>query len=955
MSVSIKRRVLLAATALSFVILPVAAPTQPAATNGWEVATTDVPADPAVRLGRLPNGMKYAVMRNSTPKGAASVRLHFDFGSLGEGEKERGLAHFIEHMTLNETNHVAEGELIKMLERLGLKFGPDTNAMTGFDSTVYMLDLPQTDRERVDTALFLMREVASEAKFTQAAVDRERGVILGERRSRDSFQLRQMIDQLGFQVPATPYPNRLPIGTEEVLKTASAETIRGLYSRYYRPEKATLVFVGDVDPAEIEAKIKAKFSDWKGVGPAGAELPRGKVDLGRVAAIDTFADPAVVTTTTLTLMRAWEDPADTVAERRRKQVESIANCHLPEAAVEAGQCAGLGAARGPCASTGEWEDASLTSSITVAAKDGAWKEALTTAEQELRRALDHGFTAAELKRQLAETATAYRTAAEQADTRLSSALAGTIVGTIGEDDFVTTPAWRLASFEAAAPGIGLGEVNAAFRRQWRGSAPLIHVSDKQPIDTAAIGTAYAESLKVAVAKPAEEAALAFAYDDFGPAGKVVEDKRVEDLDIRTVRFANNVRVNIKKTDFEKGKLRFTVRMAGGQLALPQDKPGLGAMLSLLSTVGATSKHSFEDIKTMMAGKVVSPGTQVIGDAFIAAGSTTSRDLEAQMKLSAAYLTDPGFRPEAAGQWANAVPVLDKQFYSQPQPVAQVKLPAILAGNDWRFGIPDSALLKQRNFDEARAVLASLTKSAPIEIGIVGDVDDAAAIAAVAKSFGALPMRAAEAPDYAEARNASFRKDRKPITLTHEGPADQAMVAAFWPTDDDSDYRREITAGLVAEILDLMLTESVREQLGASYGVSVASNMSDTFRHFGSLSASTVIAPDKADEVEAAIMKAVRQLRDEPISNDLLTRARNPALELIAKNLRENGYWMAYVDEAQTRADRLDRIRQRRAIYELITQAEVQAFARTYLTDEAVQRVRILSDKAGARTATAAAR
>ncbi|HET9337262.1 MAG TPA: insulinase family protein [Sphingomicrobium sp.] len=952
MPVSITRRVLLAATALSFVILPAAAPAQPAATNGWGIATTDVPADPAVRLGTLPNGLKYAVMRNATPKGAASVRLHFDFGSLGESEKERGLAHFIEHMAFNGTTNVAEGEMIKMLERLGLKFGPDTNAMTGFDSTVYMLDLPQTDRERVDTALFLMREVAGEARFTPEAVDRERGVILGERRSRDSFQLRQLIDQLGFQVPATPYPNRLPIGTEEVLKTASADTIRSLYQRYYRPEKATLVFVGDVDPAEIEAKIKAKFSDWKGVGPAGSELPRGKVDLARDAAIDTFADPAVVTTANLTLMRAWEDPADTVAERRRKQIDSIANALFEKRLAKLVNSPGA-VLLGANASTGEWEDASLISSVSVAAKDGAWKEALTTAEQELRRALDHGFTAAELKRQMAETATAYRTAAEQADTRTSGSLANSIISTIGEDSFVTTPAWRLASFEAAASGITLEEVNAAFRRQWRGSAPLIHVSDKQPIDMAAIGTAYAESLKLAVAKPAEEAALAFAYDDFGPAGKVVEDKRVEDLDIRTVRFANNVRLNIKTTDFEKGKVRFTVRMAGGQLALPQDKPGLAAMLSILSTVGATSKHSFEDIKTMMAGKVVTPGAQVTGDAFVAAGSTTAHDLDAQMKLSAAYLTDPGFRPEAAGQWANAVPVLDKQFYSQPQPVAQVKLPAILAGNDWRFGIPDSELLKQRNFEEAKVVLASLTKSAPIEIGIVGDIDEAAAIAAVAESFGALPTRAAAAPDYAEARQASFRKERAPIVLNHEGPADQAMVAAFWPTDDDSDYRREIIAGLVASVLDLMLTESVREQLGASYGVSVTSNMSDTFRDFGSLSVSTVIAPDKADEVEAAIMKAVQQLRDEPIGADLLTRARNPALESITKNLRENGYWIAYVDEAQTRSDRLDRVRQRRAIYESITQKEIQEFARTYLTDEAVQRAKIVSDKAAAPTATAA--
>ena len=218
--------------------------------------------------------------------------------------------------------------------------------MTGFDSTIYMLDLPQTDAERVDTALFLMREVAGEAKFTPEAVDRERGVILGERRSRDSFQLRQLIDQLGFQVPATPYPEPPPDrhrrGAENRQRRYHP---RSLYRRYYRPENATLVFVGDVDPAEIEAKIKAKFGDWKGVGPAGRGAAARQGRPGAPAAIDTFADPAVATTVNLNIMRAWEDPADTVAERRRQLVEVLRNAIFSQAADQAGQYARLRHAR----------------------------------------------------------------------------------------------------------------------------------------------------------------------------------------------------------------------------------------------------------------------------------------------------------------------------------------------------------------------------------------------------------------------------------------------------------------------------------------------------------------------------------------------------------------------------------------------------------------------------------
>ena len=212
----------------------------------------------------------------------------------------------------------------RFFERQGLKFGPDTNAQTGFDTTTYMLDLPSTDAEHIDTALFLFREVASELKFDPAAVDRERGVILGEERARDNFQLHQVVDELSFELPDTPYPKRLPIGVDAVLKTASADTIRNLYHRYYRPQNATLVFVGDADPAVVEAKIKKAFADWKPVGPTGTPLPRGKVDLNRPAAFDTFVDPAVATTVNYSVARPWKDPADTLAERHHILVDALA-------------------------------------------------------------------------------------------------------------------------------------------------------------------------------------------------------------------------------------------------------------------------------------------------------------------------------------------------------------------------------------------------------------------------------------------------------------------------------------------------------------------------------------------------------------------------------------------------------------------------------------------------------
>jgi len=927
---------------------------EPARANGWGIALTDVTPDPSIRYGTLANGMKYAVMRNGTPKGSASVRLNFEFGSIAENDNERGLAHFIEHMAFNGSTNVPEGEMVKILERQGLKFGPDTNAVTGFDQTTYMLDLPKSDKDHVDTAMFLLREVASEVKFDPAAVDRERGVILGERRVRDTFQLHQVTDQLGFQMPATPYPNRLPIGTTEVLQKASADTIKNLYARYYRPENATLVFVGDADPAEIEAKIRSTFSDWKGSGPAGAKLPRGKVDLKRAAAFDTFVDPAVPTTVTIAAFRPWEDPLDTVAERRRELTRALAlgmfNRRIQRLA-NAPDTVLLGGGMGDDLA----KDAALNSSVTLVAKDGSWKEALATAEQELRRAIEHGFTKQELDLQRSDMAGKFRASAAQAEARTNSKIANEILAAVGTPDFVTSPAYRAELFDRIGPSITVEEVNAELRSMWSGSAPLVHVSAKEPVDPKVLASLFEQSTKVAVAAPKDEAAVAFGYDRFGEPGKVIEDRRIADLGVRTLRFANNVRLNIKKTDFEKGKVSFAARMAGGGLALPQDRPGLATMLSVLSSLGATGKNSLEELKTVTAGRVVTAGTIVQGDAITASGATTPEDLALQMKLSAAYMTDPGYRREAIGQWQNLVPVLDKTISATPGSVAQARLPTVLAGDDYRFGLPPTDQLLKRSFDEARPVLAPLIASAPIEIAIVGDIDEAAAIQAVAESFGALPQRSDKAPSYADARKASFRKDRSPILLTHSGGEDQTLVGAVWPTDDDKDYRKVLGLGMLKEVMDLMLTERVREELGASYGVSVVSDMSSTYDDFGYLLVNSVVAPDKADEIDAVTASVAADLRNAPIADDLLERARQPMLESVSKSLRQNSYWLGAIDEAQSRPERLDRIRQREAIIKSLTAADLQALARQYLSEAQLQRVRIASEKASGSAVNAARR
>lgn len=933
-------RTTFAALAITLASQSPAQASPPPAVNGWGIRLTDVSPDPSIRYGRLANGLRYAIMKNGTPKGTAAIRLQFAFGSIAETDSERGLAHFIEHMAFNGTTHVPEGEMARILERGGLAFGPDANALTTFDTTTYLLDLPKARSEQLDTAMFLLREVASEIKFDPAAIDRERGVILSEERSRDSSQLRHVSHLLAFDLPQTPYPTRMPIGVDEVLTKASPETIRNLYDRYYRPENATLVVVGDIDPAQVQAAIQAKFGDWRGRGPAGAAMPRGTVDLSRPAAFSSYVLASAPTLVSVAVARPWSDDRDTIAFRRAKTIEALAmsvfNRRLQRLATGTDSIL-----IGGSMSVQDERAAGRFTQVNVVGREESWKKTLTLVEQEIRRALEHGFTAAELKTQVAEMeAQAHRTA-DQADTRTNAALAAQIQTIVGEDRFITMPAYRLAQIESFVPSITLDEVNAAFRRLWSGSAPLVHLTAPQTVSQEELASTYSASRAVAVAAPVEGASTLFAYDNFGPAGRVVADSQMADLGLRKVRFANNVRLNIKKTDFEAGRVRFMVRMGGGLLDLPANEPGLGIFMAATSAIGGLGKHSINDLKDLTAGHLLTFGTIANEDAFVSTGSTATKDLALQMKVSAAYFTDPGFRPEAQSKWADVVPLLEKTFNS-PQSVALTQLPVVLASGDARFGMPSQQAMASRTLGELRAATASAIASAPIEITLVGDIDEAQAIAAVGESFGALPPRKLADDIDPALRRVTFRSDRSPIVLTHHGSANQALVELVWPTDDDRDFRRDLGLGMLSEVLRLNLIDSVRERLGDSYGVSVQSRMSNVFDHFGYLAVSAVIAPDKIEEVRSAFLAGVDDLRDKPVSMDLLNRARAPLLEKIGHSLNDNGFWLDALSRAQSAPDRLVRIRERKRLLEEITPAELQQLARQYLPPDRAQLAMVIA-------------
>lgn len=919
---------------------------QTAAAKAWNFAASDIPVDPNIIFGVLSNGMKYALLKNSTPKDSVVLRMRFDVGSFAEADDQRGLAHFLEHMAFNGSKGVPEGEMIKLLERKGLAFGADTNASTGFDETLYKLDLPNASDDLIDTGLMLMRETASELTIDPAAVDRERGIILSERRARDTYQLRSLIDQLGFQMEGMTVANRIPVGTEEVIRTAPAARIRDLYDRYYRPERATLVMVGDFDPAAIEAKIKARFTDWKGRGPAGADPDIGTIDYSRPEAAHAFIDPAIQDAVTISAFKPWVDELDTKAKRARSLAEDVGE------AIVSRRLAKIALAEDSPILAGYLSDASGWKifdqvSVGAVAKEGAWPEALALAEQELRRAMLHGFTQAEVDEQLANRRTSLKNAVAGVTTRRSTTMADVLVQAAKGDFVVVRPETSQSLFEATAPALTAEAVGAAFRKRMDGlSAPLAYVTAKKPLEggTAAVLAALNASQQVAVAAPDASASIAFAYDDFGPPGKVVSDELVEDLGIRRIRFANNVMLNIKKTDFQKERVYLSLRVDGGNLLATRDDPTRVALAGSL-TLGGLEAHSLDELRTILAGKTVSSSFGSGTHAFGGAALTSPEDFALQARLMAAYLTHPGYRADGLALIRRSLPQQYAANDATPAAVMARDAGGILANDDPRSQTPPLAKLMALDWAQLKSVVADSFDHGAIEVGVVGDIDEQAAIDAIAATFGALPERRAVFDPRPAARIREYATDRSERTLIHKGPADQAELRVYWPARDDSDLGEAMRLSLLARAMQLKLTEELRERLGESYSPGAGASLSEEFPGYGHLLATSNVDYKDLATTRAAIFAIARELRDAPIDADLLDRARRPLLEAMIKSRRENSYWLNYVSEATSEADRLDRSRNGIAEVEAATPAELQALARRYLIDDKALVIKAVSDKA----------
>lgn len=889
--------------------------------------------DPAIRRGVLPNGLRYFIMQSATPKGSVSLRLGMEVGTYDEGPGDHGVAHFVEHMAFNfgETGHEEGPE--SAFAAAGVEFGRDQNAETETFKTNYRLDMPHSDAASLDLAFNWLRGVAREGHFTEAAVDRERGIILAERDTRHTPELKAYEATEQFLAPGLASTRANVIGTPNEIRSIDASRVQDFYRRWYRPENAIFVVVGDIDPDAIEQRIRAAFADWTNGTPPPPPRTLQSVDESRGLDVQTIAEPHLAPQLSICRVRK-PDPAgpDDIARVRRAALT------LVWAGVLNTRLSALAKSDAPPFLTAQsaWSDNSrefVESCVAVSLLDRNWQSGLAAAEAQLRRMQETPPTREEVTAAVENLRASYRGGMQGAATRPSDQLATFILDEEAQRKTIASPVESFRDFDLAVDGLSPKDVQDAFAHDWSGSGPLITVVVPKPPDATSVREAWRAGAGTPLAAaPLASARAPWSYESFGPVGHIVSREEMRDPDFVRVTFANGVVLNFKHTEFEKGEAKVRVHFGAGRRELANDDYVRASVASSFFKLGGVGRHDYEDIQQIFLGWGWDVALDIKDDAFVLKGDTTTGGLRIQLPILAAYVSDPGFRRSVDVRLPSYIDAFYRQYRANPSQVLGTGLPQMLKPGGPLTMPSESELEKLRMADLERYFKPALA-NAPIEVTIVGDANEAVATELVAETFGALPQRQAASRARPDTFFMRFPETRLPaFFVTHDGQPEQAMFSMSWPLYVATPERRreEVALVLASRVFDSALRHRIRQELGKSYAPSV-----------------DLYAPDRADQayIQAAVETSLMDLDDLLIETRSVARkiangefsdaeiesARKPLVANLLARESTNAWWLDGLVGSSVNQDGLNDMRTYRSLVSVVTAAEVRKAAATWLS------------------------
>ena len=896
----------------------------------WPHETSNLKPDPRLIFGRLNNGFRYVLMKNKEPRDRVGMYLDVQTGSLNETEEQRGLAHFLEHMVFNGSSHFKPGELIDYFQSLGMSFGGDTNAHTGYNETVYNIVLPNGTKKELEKGLLVFSDYARGAMLLEKEIDRERGVILSEKRARDSASYRTMVASQKFSLLGTRLPERFPIGVPETLEKADHTLLKSYYDTWYRPEDMILVMVGDFDPGQAKSLIKERFASL-----SGSEVQPVCPDFGHLkhAGLDTFYhfEPELGSTKVV-IETLWDekkknDSFDLQVRELKKNLAAALIMHRLEKLTEDPTT--------PFSSggyaTGEMLGRVGYGALSVSTDPEKWQAALQVMDHILRQALEYGFSEEEFQRVKKETLAGLDSAVLTAGTRNSLALAGEIVNNLNQNRVFQSPDQEKEIFGPVLQKMRLQEVQDTFVSVWAHPNRLVEVVGNVKISSDTpeilIKDVFEGSRKEAVKAVAAQTAVDFPY--LKPAATEVHP--VEDVSLTPIKaerlvFENGMILNLKKTDFKKNTV--TLRVDFGQGKQGEPVPGLAMLSQAVVNSSGSGRLTESDLGRVLTGSTVSLNFQVNESSFSWMGNAVTKDMDLLFQVLRTVMVDPGLRADAFQVSMENF----KQMYSNLKRDINggmaLHVQKFLAGGYAHSGLPPWEDFSQLTLTQIKEWLLPEIAGSPLEISIVGDFDRDRMVALAGRYFGDLAKR--ERPVTPDVVTIAFPAGKQ-LQVKVDSSINKAMVVVAWPTADFWDIGRTRRLNMLASIFSDRLRKKVRQELGATYSPVVFNSSSRIFPGYGLMQVQIIVDPASIKEVKDAVVTIGDDLQKRGCTEEELDRAKAPLLTSLKDVVRTNAYWLDTVLSLSARhPQQLEWPTTILGDFEAITCQDITSLAKKYL-------------------------
>jgi zinc protease len=900
---------------------------------------TPLPFDPAVKVGTLSNGMRYYIRENHKPEKRAELRLVVNAGSVLEDEDQRGLAHMLEHMAFRGTKKFPGNQVSSYLESVGMRYGPDINAFTSFDETVFMITIPTDTAAIVDKGFQILSEWAHNLTLQPSQIEKERPVVIEEWRLGQGAENRMQNKWFPVLFTGSKYGERLPIGSKEILETYKPATLRRFYDTWYRPDLMAVVAVGDFDKKQVETLINR----YLGAIPAAVNpKPRGvfPVPPHDSTLVSINSDKEATRSVIRLLYKQPKRFNTTVASYREHLVEELFGAMFNDRFSETTQKPNPPFINA-FASQGDLVRSAESFSLTAIVADNGIQRGLNALLSEGERVRRYGFLESELERAKKDFERGIEQAYAEREKTNSGVYAESYVSSFLESEPSTSIDYDLVALKKFLPTISLAEVNE-LAGQWMTDKNRV-LATTSPEKPGIVNPTRGELL---LAFDAVKGANISAYTETAPSqklvevepagGKIVSERKIPAVDVTEWKLSNGVRVLLKPTDFNADQISFSAYSPGGASLLPDAGYVAASAADLIPITSGVGKFTVVDLQKFLAGKQVSVSPSIDDLSEGISGNGSQRDLDTMMELIYLYFTQPRLdtalvntfigrfkgvlvnrsaSPEAA--FSDTIQVTMAQHSVREQPVSAAVLDRIDPFKSYDF-------YKDRFSDASGFTFV-----------FVGNFNTDSIKPLVAKWLGSLPSTGRKETW----RDTGIRPPTGVVQrVVKKGAEPKARTALVFTGPFEYTRQNRYYLSALAELLNIKLREALRENLGGTYGVSVGPSATrdpvPSYRFtigFGS-------APERLEALTAAALVQIDSVKRFATTPEYLNKVKEAALRSRETAIKQNGYWLSQIATFDQSGWPLEEIPNGDKLISSLTAQDLQRAAQKYLRTDNYVRV-----------------